>query len=336
MVTTHDVHSAYPVPVADLLPRARSLAAELGEVPSRNRLMAELRIGAPKARAVREALQDQAGTDDGRDAASARLHVVPDADEPTETETGIPDEPGPEPGEPGTEPRNGSGPESRPDPGPAPLPTREAQAQPASDGEPDAGPVPDTRDERVPGQATRAAEEPVTPDANPDLTTPASMRTPRAQARSRVRSWPVLLLAAPAFVAIWSGWVGLGSLTGFGTVHPLPGIWDSLQLNTAITLPIGMETYAAYALRVWVAGRVPARARRFAKFSAIGALALGALGQVAYHLMAAAGVDRAPWPITTAVSCLPVAVLGMGAALAHLLHTDHDDDTDDAHEEVAR
>jgi cytochrome bd-type quinol oxidase subunit 2 len=111
-------------------------------------------------------------------------------------------------------------------------------------------------------------------------------------------------------------------LTGFGVVHPLPGIWDAARLDTAITLPIGVETYAAYALRVWLSGQVPARARRFAKRSAIGSLALGALGQVAYHLMAAAGVTAAPWWITTLVACLPVAVLGMGAALAHLIRTD--------------
>ena len=42
--------------------------------------------------------------------------------------------------------------------------------------------------------------------------------------------------------------------------------------------------------------------------------------------MSAADVTRAPWPITTLVACLPVAVLGMGAALAHLLHH-HDDDS---------
>jgi hypothetical protein len=29
----------------------------------------------------------------------------------------------------------------------------------------------------------------------------------------------------------------------------------------------------------------------------------------------------APWPITLAVSGVPVAVLGMGAALWHLVHT---------------
>jgi hypothetical protein len=154
----------------------------------------------------------------------------------------------------------------------------------------------------------------------PTVVTPAP--TPRRPARS----WPVLLLALPAFVAIWSGWVGLGGLTGFGVVHPLPGIADTLSLNTAITLPIGLETYAAYALRVWLSPGVPKRARPFAKWSAIGSLMLGAAGQVAYHLMTSMHVTNAPWQITTLVSSLPVAVLGMGAALAHLLHTDPDTD----------
>ena len=45
-------------------------------------------------------------------------------------------------------------------------------------------------------------------------------------------------------------------------------------------------------------------------------------GQVAYHLLTQAGVTRAPWEVTTVVSCLPVAVLGVGSALAHLLRSD--------------
>jgi len=80
------------------------------------------------------------------------------------------------------------------------------------------------------------------------------------------------------------------------------------------------ETYAAYALWVWLSARVTGTARRFAKWSAIASLVVGAAGQVAYHLMAATGIDVAPWWITTLVACLPVAVLGMGAALAHLVH----------------
>ena len=60
--------------------------------------------------------------------------------------------------------------------------------------------------------------------------------------------WPLLLIAAPAAVAIWSGWVGLGELCGFGPIHPLPGIADGCTINTAITLPVGVEAYGAYAL----------------------------------------------------------------------------------------
>ena len=45
-------------------------------------------------------------------------------------------------------------------------------------------------------------------------------------------------------------------------------------------------------------------------------------GQVAYHLLAQAGTARAPWPVTTIVSCLPVLVLAMGTTLAHMLRAD--------------
>jgi hypothetical protein len=147
---------------------------------------------------------------------------------------------------------------------------------------------------------------------------------PQAAGIGLVRSWPLLVLAAPAAVAVWSGWVGLGQMTGFGIVHPLPGIWSSLRVDTAVTLPVGVEAYAAYALRALLirSRRVSRRTRRFAGWSAAASLLLGMAGQVAYHLLAQAGITRAPWQITTAVSCLPVLVLGMGAALAHLLRAD--------------
>jgi hypothetical protein len=136
--------------------------------------------------------------------------------------------------------------------------------------------------------------------------------------------WPLLLLAAPAGVATWSGWVGLGGMTGFGKIHPLPGLWDSLELNTAITLPIGVEAYAAYALGAWVSSRPMSQVtRRFAAVSTVGSLLLGMAGQVAYHLLQVNGRQVAPWWIVTIVSCLPVLVLGMGAALSHLLARDH-------------
>ena len=82
---------------------------------------------------------------------------------------------------------------------------------------------------------------------DPGLRGPAPARTtgPAAADRSRaaarpgrtVRSWPLLVLAAPAAAEVWSGWVGIAQKTGFGLVSPLPGIWPSLHLDTAITLP---------------------------------------------------------------------------------------------------
>jgi hypothetical protein len=156
----------------------------------------------------------------------------------------------------------------------------------------------------------------------------ASPAADRSRAAARpgrtIRSWPLLVLVAPAAAEVWSGWIGIAQKTGFGLVSPLPVIWPSLHLDTAITLPVGVEAYAAYALRAWLAREqtISARTRRFAKWSAICSFALGMAGQVAYHLMAQAGMARAPWAVTTVVSCLPVLVLAMGTAPAHMLRAD--------------
>ncbi len=174
--------------------------------------------------------------------------------------------------------------------------------------------APRAMDPGLRGPAPARTSGPATADRSP-----ATVRPGRT-----VRSWPLLVLAAPAATEVWSGWVGIAQKTGFGLVSPLPGIWPSLHLDTSITLPVGVEAYAAYALRAWLASEhaVSARTRRFAKWSAIFSFALGMAGQVAYHLLAQAGSARAPWPITTIVSCLPVLVLGMGTALAHMLRAD--------------
>jgi hypothetical protein len=132
------------------------------------------------------------------------------------------------------------------------------------------------------------------------------------------RRWPLLVIGSAAAVAIWSGWVALGAMCGFGLVEPLPGI-TRWRIDTAITLPVSMEAYGAYALGVWLSPGTPERARKFAASSAMGSLALGTSGQVIYHLLAAAHRTRAPWPVVVLVSCIPVAALAMAAALAHLL-----------------
>ncbi|MBQ1048521.1 ABC transporter permease [Micromonospora sp. C51] len=278
----------YPQPVEKLLPAARALELPDGqEFPSRNRLMREFRIGAPKADELLARLRaehaDRNRTDTLRTAMAVRGALLAPN---TDTDT--------------------------------PAAPRLDYAEPIG---PDPAPTP-VMPEHTPPPAEPVKIPPVTPPAEVGTVGHPDTPTPTAPVRSAV-VWPVILLALPAFVAIWSGWVGLGGLTGFGVVHPLPGIADGFAINTAITLPIGVETYGAYALYVWLSGRVPERARRFAKWSAIASLLVGALGQVAYHLLVAAGVQVAPWWITTAVACLPVAVLGMGAALAHLVRS-HD------------
>jgi hypothetical protein len=66
----------------------------------------------------------------------------------------------------------------------------------------------------------------------------------------------VLAAADPGRPGRDGGVVRLGR-PRFGLVSPLPGIWPSLHLDTTITLPVGVEAYAAYALRPWLA-TVPA------------------------------------------------------------------------------
>lgn len=292
--------SAYPIELTTLTEQVKALAVELGELPSRNRIKTTFKVGAPKATAVLAKL-----TADGFDptapdqvvseTSTRRLHAVPT----TSTEPAPEVEPVPTVVVEDTEPA----------PVVKVVPTAVAEAEtPVADVEvtPVTDPVPAVED---------------TTDA-----TPVADSAPAVTPVTRVRSWPLLLLAAGAFVAIWGGWVGLGEKAGFGLIRLLPGIADGFVINSAITLPIGVEAYAAYALRVWLSGASRSdKARRFAKWSAIGSLVLGAAGQVAYHLMEAAGIEQAPWWITTFVSCLPVVVLGCGAALTHLLH---DDDTE--------
>ena len=132
----------------------------------------------------------------------------------------------------------------------------------------------------------------------------------------------ILAISLSAFTAVWGGWVGLGRMVGFGKVNLLPGFvadggWATIDL--AITLPIGIEAYAASALYVAVAGLVRGGSRWFAGTSAGLSLALGAFGQAAYHVLDAQGRTVAPEWIVVFVSVLPVVVLGMAGVLLHLV-----------------
>ncbi|GLW30167.1 ABC transporter permease [Actinoplanes regularis] len=325
--------SAYPRTVEDLIPHARDLAARLGEIPSRNKLMSTFKIGGPKANELLAALAP---------APAAPTDPEPTADPALPVESNPPavDDLIPAAVE-LTRDRRGE------------LPTlgllmeRFAIAEPvaaeilahlqglaAKDADRIAyyayavklgrNPAPLTLHlvRRPVDEPEPAPPEPSTPTIEPIEPPTGEPVDQPAPKRRRPVVWPVLVLCLPAFVAIWGGWVEMGRLTGFGMVTLLPGISD-FQINTAITLPIGVETYAAYALYVWLSGMVAGVALKFAKWSALASLLLGALGQVAYHLMAAAGWISAPWWITAVVACIPVAVLGMGAGLAHLMHRSH-------------
>lgn len=324
--------SAYPRTVDDLMPDARRVQPRDGElVPSVRRLMTALRIGAPKAAEVRERLLAEAartpqgqreitrdvvaqvetdGTVPAADELVAKYgldqdaaHLLADvaqlaaqqrADEPAATSDTVAVEPT-------SKPVTEHGPDAD-DTVPAPA------ADPGQDTPVTASDVEASPQHRV--------------DVDTDDTGPVKPRP--------LRTWPVWVLLVPAFVSVWAGWVGLGERTGYGVVNLLPGFTGEdgaplVVINTAITLPIGMEVYAAYALYVWLSGRVRSRrTRSFAMVSAVVALVVGASGQIAHHLMEEAGMVAAPWWITTLVSCVPVAVLGMGAALAHLVRDDNE------------
>jgi hypothetical protein len=145
-------------------------------------------------------------------------------------------------------------------------------------------------------------------DGSPDLSPVVSRRVSRP--------WPILVLALPAFVAIWSGWVDLGRLTGFGVVHPLPGhLGRSLDQHGdhVAGRPGGIRVVRA----AGVAGRGslgpcdPVRDVVFPRVSPAGRGRAGHLSPVGVY-GPVADHDRGVLP--------PVLVLGMGAALYHLAH----------------
>jgi hypothetical protein len=159
-------------------------------------------------------------------------------------------------------------------------------------------------------------------------TTPVETPVPDAgasagEAGGLPRPWPLVFIGLAAAVAIWGGWVRLGELTGFGPINLLPGVGGGFTLNTAVVLPLSVEFYSAYALRVLLASdRLTVKTRRFARNTFITSLVVGGGAQVSSHIMAASSVTSAPWQVTTLVSCVPVLVLGLATGLAALVKRD--------------
>ncbi|PWW50244.1 hypothetical protein [Actinokineospora spheciospongiae] len=170
-----------------------------------------------------------------------------------------------------------------------------------------------------PVEPATPVERPAPPDPAPVPAAPTPRRWWRAPGG---HPWPLVVIAFAAGVALWGGWVDLGGMTGFGLVRPLPGIWDRLEINTAISLPLSVEAYAGYALHVWLTSAATSRAHRMARWSAVAGLVIGAAAQVASHLLRAAGITVAPDGVTVAVACVPVIALGLATGLATLVRLD--------------
>ncbi|MDI1466279.1 ABC transporter permease [Catellatospora sp. KI3] len=331
--------SAYPVNTADLVGDFQKWADELGTAPSQRATMKRFRIGTDKARTLLATLTttDADQSDTPAPVAEAAPDAVPQVllDSAAPTPDLVPQVPA-APIMVAALPLTAVGVEAdtkitptASEPSTDTPPLRAVGIAPVTFAAPvDLEPV--FTEDPLPDPVLTEAPIPVTapPLAPVAAPMPQAVTVTEAPARRRkpkVRTWPVLLVGMAAFIAIWAGWVELGKLTGFGIVHPLPGIWDSFKLNTAITLPLGMDAYAAFALKVWFTPGLPVKARRFARWSTVVSLLVGMAGQIAYHLMVAQGITSAPWQITTAVSCLPVIVLGLASTLVHLVRVDDEE-----------
>lgn len=111
--------------------------------------------------------------------------------------------------------------------------------------------------------------------------------------------------ATAAAVSSFSGLRSLALAAGWGEwLSPL--------------LPMCIDAYAATATRVWLANSTRSvRARRFARWNAIGAVVLSVIGNAVWHLIAA-GLLQVTWVIVVVVGAVPAAVLGLLSHLAVL------------------
>lgn len=181
----------------------------------------------------------------------------------------------------------------------------------------------ETAGEPLENQTASAGDESPTPPPADHQPTTSGHHAPPVNRQRPLRTWPLAFIGLAAAVAIWGGWVNLGQLTGFGPVDLLPGIGRGWTVNTAVVLPVSVEFYAAWALRVLLAGvQLQPDTRRFAAWSVVASLATGMGAQIASHIMVTAKLASAPDWVTTLVSCVPVLVVGLAATLAALVKRD--------------
>jgi len=158
-----------------------------------------------------------------------------------------------------------------------------------------------------------AGNTPITPDQTADEATMDHMH-----AKPKDRLWILAVIGAACALEVCATWTGIGSRSGFPVIHLLRVV----RIPTDFCLMVCMEAYAFYALSVWL-GRPGRRSGPFAMCSAIGAMALSLIGQVAYHVTGAGAVP--PRWLIGFVSALPVVALFAGAILADLVRKDRAD-----------
>jgi hypothetical protein len=106
-------------------------------------------------------------------------------------------------------------------------------------------------------------------------------------------------MSVSATAAVVSSFAGLRALA-------IAAGWQPLM---APLLPLCIDAYALSATRVWLAGEpMLTRARRFARWNAVGAIGLSLAGNAAYHAIAT-GLLAVTWAVIVIVGAVPPAVL---------------------------
>jgi len=121
------------------------------------------------------------------------------------------------------------------------------------------------------------------------------------------------------------GWVTIGMLVSAtsAALSSFDGL-RSLALAAGWTvwmaplLPLTVDAFAATATRVWLAASTQsARAKRFARNCAVGAILLSLIGNAVWHLIAAE-LLMVTWVVVLCVGAVPAGVLGLVSHLAVL------------------
>ncbi len=131
------------------------------------------------------------------------------------------------------------------------------------------------------------------------------------------------LVALPALVSIWAGWVSLGLATGWKEVQLFPSVpgLNGVHLNTVIFLPFSVEVLTIVSMGFFLHYRGKA-IRRVAGITALATVALGLFGQAWSHHLQATGAAAPSW-LVVFTSGLPVVAMALVGLLVHLARNEH-------------